>query len=393
MSCSMTSQPRPSAYANATTAFGESAKVNPALPSPQLPMLCPMPTMRSKPASNAAASVSPDFAGMRHRRDAGCPSIRQLQQRAGITRPEAPLNPHEEVLEAYGYQQLVDGLFALPQAGLNALRKLGDWLPQLQIGPRGCEARPLPTSSLDDLIDKFGTDVEHWISPAARNATDARGLLIVLGNPWKIPSLSKKLQSKLFGEFQEARGDQIYISTVDKFNNICGLYEEIFRLPKDSCRHLGTAPELMDQLESLGTRAGLVLEKRFDYIESHMPGALQRPVILKEARTIADYFHRWEPLLPATFRPGYDKLKRQYDELREQRDKLMKETYPRRNQYIADLLKSDMGSGWNMVVVEPAYLHDLRHKLSDEPCVFLMPKMITDAEPELSLHRTFRDEL
>lgn len=390
MSCSTTSHPCSSAYAKATSAFAEPAKVNPALPAPQLPPLYSIPTMRSKPVRGGSASVSPDFAAMRCRRGADLPSLRQLQQQRNVMDQREQGSLHEAVLEAYGYRQVAAGVFALSRAALDIFHTLAGFIPDIHVGPRGCAAASLPSRAmLDTLVHEFAADIECWISPAAKDSADSAGLLIVFGEDHFDPQI-RSLSARLMREFSPRRGDRFFMEGAERW--ICDEREQRYHVPSGSCRLLEKDSEVEEQFRLIEQRLDKSLMDCLDYLRHHVPGATMPPDV-DDDEAIQAYLKRWLLRLPSKARSGFDTLGQKYGDASRQYSQLLEDTSQQRDDIMADVLKRDIGPGWNFAIVGANHLHGLRDRLSTLPCLFMVPKAIVDKEPDLSLQERARDEL
>ncbi|MFY7955669.1 MAG: hypothetical protein ACOVN8_05870, partial [Burkholderiaceae bacterium] len=143
------------------------------------------PVLKSKPANYSVLPDQPDRAGMRERRDQAQMTLPELQRSHGVEPAE---NPHTEILEAYGYRQLMELVMDIPSMGAKALNAVGKAM-SFRIGPLGAEAAPVaskktPVSkklSIDEFVKKHVKDFEIWLSPSAKNSEDLRGMLVVIG--------------------------------------------------------------------------------------------------------------------------------------------------------------------------------------------------------------------
>ena len=94
------------------------------------------PIMKSKPARYSGLPDQPDRAGMRKQREQDQITLSKLQRSRGVEPPE---NPHTEILEAYGYRQLMELVMDIPSMGAKALNTVGNAM-SFRIGPPGADA-------------------------------------------------------------------------------------------------------------------------------------------------------------------------------------------------------------------------------------------------------------
>ena len=94
------------------------------------------PIMKSKPARFSGVPDQPDRAGMRERRDQDQTTLSELKRSRGVEPAE---NPHAEILEAYGYRQLMELVMDIPSMGAKALNAVGNAM-SFRIGPPGADA-------------------------------------------------------------------------------------------------------------------------------------------------------------------------------------------------------------------------------------------------------------
>lgn len=354
---------------------------------------CPMPKMRSICRS---AAVAPDFASMRRQRDAGSPRIRELQAMRGVTRTDpdedARADTHQQILEAYGYRQMTEALSGLSLLALERFCMLFGLMPDIRLGPRGCAAANTASvrrSDLDQLIQRMSADVEHWISPAAKQATDTRGLLLVFGEDHYDPAVHK-LSARLMREFKPDRGDRFFMEGAEDW--ICAEREPGYRVPAGSCRLL----EKDSPIEMEFNRRQAVLDQRTNaclaYLHAQVPGAVEPPPV-DDAIAVESYIKHWRSLLPADARPGFIALQKLHRQTYREFSHWFDEAMPKRDQIMADALGRDLGPGWNFAIVGARHLPGLRQRLAALPCVFMLPKLIAKREPGLSLRASARDEL
>jgi len=93
------------------------------------------PIMKSKPARFSGVPDQPDRAGMRERRDQDQTTLSELKRSRGVEPAE---NPHAEILEAYGYRQLMELVMDIPSMGAKALNAVGNAM-SFRIGPPGAD--------------------------------------------------------------------------------------------------------------------------------------------------------------------------------------------------------------------------------------------------------------
>ena len=80
------------------------------------------PSLKSKSAKCRDLPDQPDRVGMRKRCDQAQVTLSELQRSRGVEPPE---NPHTEILEAYGYRQLMELVMDIPSMGARALNAVG----------------------------------------------------------------------------------------------------------------------------------------------------------------------------------------------------------------------------------------------------------------------------
>ena len=344
----------------------------------------------NRPSIRSYAAVSPNFAGMRRRRDADLPSLRQLQEQQNVMGQREQDSPHEAVLEAYGYRQVAAGVFALSRNVLDIFRALAEYMPDIHVGPRGCAAASPPSRAmLDTLMHEFAADIECWISPAAKDSADSRGLLIVFGEDHYDPQI-RSLGARLMREFRPRRGDRFFMEGAERW--ICDEREHLYHVASGSCRLLEKDSEVEAQFRIREQRLDRCLMDCLDYLRRHVPGATAPPDV-DDDEAIEAYLKRWLPRLPSEARSGFDILKQKHGDARRQFSQWFEDTLPQRDELMANVLKRDIGPGWNFAIVGANHLHGLRARLSTLPCLFMLPRMIVDKEPGLSLRQQSKDEL
>ena len=392
MTCPLHHQSRTSSPVNGTLAAISLEDRTTGLPELMPPYGPSMPVMHSRRLVFGSAAIAPDFTAMRRHRDEDSISIRQLQALRGVEPSDqgqhGDEDTHQQLMEAYGYRQLTEGLFAALRFATSIPGWLAAAIPDIPLGPRVCAAAP-SRSALDSLLRGLASDVDYWISPAARDAADTRGLLIIFGEDHYDASVLR-LGMRLMRAFRAARGDRFFMEGTEDW--ICKERESLYRLRSGSCRLLEKDAGIDEQFRAIEVPLDRRLTDCLAYLATHVPGAPPPPGVNEEL-AVGAYFKRWLPRLPAAAREGFSVLKREYDHVRRAVSELLETTSAQRDQQMADVLKRDIGPGWNFAIVGANHLQGLRQRLVTLPSVFLVPRMLVATDPTLRLRAMDKDEL
>lgn len=368
--------PAPSAAAS-----GGGRAPTPAFASPAA--LLP-PVMRNR-APRCGGLGPPDYAGMRERRAQSGMTVRALQRQHGVV-PDRTRVPDRPADDAWAVLAS-----SLPTIGRRMLQTLTDaWTAE--VGPSGCAAAPVrhPLPTPDSFRNKFSPDFEIWMTPAARHATDMKGMIILLGENHYDPDIQALIARVMF-ECRPARGDRFFIE--GGVEQVCKERGEEYGLRFDDCRLLEKNSAVYDAANRKLERALQALESCVTYLYEHVPSS-RGELRARNFLMLTQFIDRFNDQLPRAAIPRFNAL---VDIANVAIDEMKEATVQggaARDRQMATVLRADrVPNALNFAVVGSGHLPGLREQLHDLPCVLMQPKRMVTAGEAKSLEEAFRTEL
>ncbi len=352
------------------------------------------PVLKSKPANYSVLPDQPDRTGMRERRDQAQMTLLELQRSRGVEPAE---NPHTEILEAYGYRQLMELVMGIPSMGAKALNAVGKAM-SFRIGPLGAEAAPVASKktlvskklSIDEFVKKHVKDFEIWLSPSAKNSEDLRGMLVVIGEIHHDRSVQSSIKKVMLG-FSRTQGDRLFTEGGDEV--LCQQREQELEMEFSDCRILEKDSTAYGYLLKLVEELDLRLIDCVSYIKEHIPSA-QQDFEVESTFHYVDFIKRYASQLPSHamlgFYPLYAKAEAADVRATKEGDRLMEE---RNLDMVNRMLNNLTGAGVNYLIVGADHLKGIREQVKHRRCIFILPRSIVEHNPSKSIKLDLKSEL
>ena len=352
------------------------------------------PGLKSKPAKLCGFPDQPDRVGMRERCDQAQMTLSELQRSRGVEPPE---NPHTEILEAYGYRQLMELVMDIPSMGAKALNAVGKAM-SFRIGPLGAEAAPVVSKktsfskklSIDEFVKKHVKDFEIWLSPSAKDSEGLRGMLVVIGEIHHDISIQTIIKKVMLG-FSRTQGDRLFTEGGDEV--LCQQREKELKMEFGDCRILEKDSTAYGYLIKLVEELDLRLIDCVSYIKEHIPSA-QQDFEVESTFHYIDFIKRYASQLSSHAMPGFYPLyaKAEAADIRatKEGERLMDE---RNLDMVNRMLNNLTEVGVNYLIVGADHLKGMREQVKHRRCIFMLPRSIVEHNPSKSIIVDFKSEL
>ena len=363
-----------------STTSTDAARVSPPSIHHQLFAATNPPVMRSRAAHHHGLPDQPDRAGMRKRRAQFEMTVCKLQRSRGV---EQASNSHAEVLEAYGYRQLAQWVMDMPANVMNAVQSMNEALGDavsFRIGPPGAQAAPSPRNppSVDDFMKKFSADFEIRLNPAARNAADMRGMIIVIGEEHIDPLIQTSI-NKVMLDFSRIRSDRLFLEGHDE--RVCEKRVKQYQMQRNDCDLLEKNSEDCENLNDIRKALNHHMRDSVNYIKKHVASA-RESVCKQNALAYYSFINQHLRNLPASKLAGYVDLQRKVRETEAQFNNAIFETLPRRDQQMADYLRSRRSeTGLNYMIMGSGHVTGVTQRLKDLPLIMMVPRALVKDLP------------
>jgi hypothetical protein len=338
------------------------------------------PVMRSRVAHHHGMPDQPDRAGMRERRAQSEMTVSKLQRSRGV---EPVRNSHAEVLEAYGYRQLAQWVMDMPANVMHAVQAMNEALGDavsFHIGPLGAQAAPARSNppSVNDFMKKFSADFEIRLNPAARNAVDMRGMIIVIGEEHIDPLIQTSI-NKVMLDFNRIRGDRLFLEGHDE--RVCEKRVKQYQMQGNDCDLLEKNSEDCETLNDITKVLNHHMRDSVNYIKKHVASA-RESVCKQNALAYYHFIDQHLRNLPASKLAGYVDLQRKVRETEVQFNNAIFETLPRRDQQMADYLRSRRSeTGLNYMIMGSGHVTGVTKRLKDLPLIMMVPRALVKDLP------------
>lgn len=338
------------------------------------------PVMRSRVAHHHGMPDQPGRAGMRERRAQSEMTVRALQRSRGV---EPATNSHAEVLEAYGYRQLAQWVMDMPANVMHAVQAMNEALGDavsFHIGPLGAQAAPARSNppSVNDFMKKFSADFEIRLNPAARNAADMRGMIIVIGEEHIDPLIQASI-NKVMLDFSRIRSDRLFLEGHDE--RVCEKRVKQYQMQRNDCDLLEKNSEDCEILIDITKVLNQHMRNSVNYIKKHVASA-RESVCKQNALAYYNFINQHLRNLPASKLAGYVDLQRKVRETEVQFNNAIFETLPRRDQQMADYLRSRRSeTGLNYMIMGSGHVTGVTKLLKDLPLIMMMPRALVKDLP------------
>jgi hypothetical protein len=336
--------------------------------------------MRSRVAHHHGLPDQPDRAGMRERRAHFEMTVRALQRSRGV---EPATNSHAQVLEAYGYRQLAQWVVDMPANVMTALQAMNEALSDVvsfHIGPPGAQAAQSPRNprSVDDFMKKFSENFKFSLSPAARNAADMRGMVIIIGEDHHDPSIQALVKEVMF-EFRRIRGDRFFLES--DHEELREERVEQYQMQRDDCELLEKNSVASKELEVFEYEAYHYLRDCVSYLKKHIASA-QEDLCEETVHGCLGFIEKYEKKLPASKLAAYGDLQTKAREINARYLDEVVKTIPRRDQQMADYARARRSeTGLNFMVVGATHATGIGNHLADLPVMLMVPRVLLKQVP------------
>ncbi len=358
---------------------------------PALSVPAQLPVMRSKPAPFRGFPDQPDRTGMRERRLQSEITVGELQRRLGIDKEPSR---HEQIMEAYGYQQMAELIGYLLTQGVRALQTLAT-AADFELGPRACAAAPVNgrPQTVDAFLGKFSRDFEFWVSPSARRAADMKGMIIVLGEDHYDHAIQKVITQVMLS-FRRARGDRFFLEGDDPRG--CAERIRKYVMEPDDCEFLEKDSTAFAALRKQQDAVVQKLNSCAKFIRQHAP-AVRHESCDGNIVALTEFVRRHASKLHLSVRSEFQRMVIESNDLLEGLETMLPQFRSVRDRQMAAVLRQapppQGQAGQTFAVVGYAHLHALREYLQDLPCIVMLPKQIVERSPEFSLRSKPKQEL
>jgi hypothetical protein len=333
----------------------------------------------------------PDFAGMRARCEASQPRLRDLQRSLGVASIR-DASQHEQVLAAYGFDELAKLLFELARGAGSLMRAAAHSLARQQIGPIMCAAATIPLLTPSRFGDRYNKDFQVWLNPAARQATDMKGAFIVLLEHHYDPEVRRSV-SQVMREFRRERGDRFFLE--GNRDDVCAEREDRHDLEMDDCRLLESGSAEVTRLQHLQEAAHGALKSCVDLVLRHVSASrADQPGGNPWAHE--KFLTQYAGQLPQALQAEYQRLRGKVYRADEKLQALGDELKPVRDAHMTELaVKERSLGGWNFVSVGSDHLEGLIKGFANHTAIFMVPRcLLKGADLKLrSVLASLRDEL
>jgi hypothetical protein len=338
------------------------------------------PVMRSRVAHHHGLPDQPDRAGMRKRRAQFEMTVRVLQRSRGV---EPATNSHAEVLEAYGYRQLAQWVMDMPANVMTAVQAMNEALGDavsFHIGPPGAQAAPARSNppSVNDFMKKFSENFKFRLSPAARNAADMRGMIVLIGENHYDPSIQALVKEVMF-EFRRIRGDRFFKEGGSE--QLCEKRVEQYQMQPNDCELLEKNSVAFKELNVIREKLDRYLRYSVSYLKKHVASA-REDFRAQTVLAYLDFINKHEKKLPASRVAAFGYLQRKVREIKAQFDNAAVESLSRRDQQMADYARARRSeTGLNFMVVGATHATGIGNHLADMPVMLMVPRVMIQQEP------------
>jgi hypothetical protein len=214
-------------------------------PSPSTPLLHQLhtsiqpPILKNKPAQYAGLPDQSDRASMRERRDQSQMTLSELQRSRGVEPAE---NPHTEILEAYGYRQLMELMMRIPSLGVKAINLMGNTI-SARIGLPGADAALVSPEreSPEAFARKHNGAFRVSLNKLAKSRQDMFGAIVLVVESYS-DKTSRQSMLTVVSDYKKQPNKQFFLE--GGLNDICKSRADLYGLELSECRlmkkgHLG----------------------------------------------------------------------------------------------------------------------------------------------------------
>lgn len=364
-------------YAKSTSFTPTNSKLNQAaspslksaLPTPLIHQLhagIQQPLLKNKPAKHPGLPDQPDRASMRKRRDQDQMPLCDLQRSRGIEPPE---NPHTALLEAYGYQQLMQLVFDIPSIGAKAIGAVSNAI-SFRIGPPGADAASVSAErqSTDAFARKHNGVFRVTLNKLAKSRQDMSGVtVLVVESP--ADKTSQRNVAAVLSDYKKQSSKRFFIE--GGLEDICKSRADIYGLNLSECQLMEKGSSRFSTMEKADKKVYVNLVGCLAEMQTFVPALGHEPTPDSTAAA-HDLFVRYIPKISAADRRKiYGRLKAVTVAMQDF-TKLATQTNAERAKDMAKFIRENRSTdGVNYVLISKGQEEYLPGILTDLPCIVL----------------------
>lgn len=387
--------PNSSSFPFTDPGFAQDALPNPGS-TPTTPLLHQLhadikqPTLKSKPVKYLGLPDQPNRAGMREQREQDQMTLSKLQRRRGVEPPE---NPHTEILEAYGYRQLMELVMDIPSMGARALNAVGNAM-SFRIGPPGADAASASSErqSPETFSRKHKGVFRVSLNQLAKSRQDMSGVIVLVVEAFS-DKASRRNVAAVLRDYKKQPSNQFFLEggTAD----ICKSRSEIYGIELSACQLMEKGSSRFQELDKADQKIYVNLLACLKQMKTFIPelGSEPMPETTAEGQVL---LVRYLDKLPAGGREKiHSRFKAVADAMEEFTGKATQTNAERAKDMANFIRKNRSTDGVNYVVIAKGQEEYLPKLLSDLPCITLgsLPESIDRQRVELKSSKEQKQEL
>ena len=387
--------PKSSSFPFTDPGFAQDALPNPGS-TPTTPLLHQLhadikqPTLKSKPVKYLGLPDQPNRAGMREQREQDQMTLSKLQRSRGVEPPE---NPHTEILEAYGYRQLMELVMDIPSMGARALNAVGNAM-SFRIGPPGADAASASSEwqSPETFSRKHKGAYRVSLNRLAKSRQDMSGVIVLVVEAFS-DKASRRNVAAVLRDYKKQPSNQFFLEggTAD----ICKSRSEIYGIELSACQLMEKGSSRFQELDKADQKIYVNLLACLKQMKTFIPelGSEPMPETTAEGQVL---LVRYLDKLPAGGREKiHSRFKAVADAMEEFTSKATQTNAERAKDMANFIRKNRSTDGVNYVVIAKGQEEYLPKLLSDLPCITLgsLPESVDRQRVELKSSKEQKQEL
>jgi hypothetical protein len=348
------------------------------------------PIMKSKPARFSGVPDQPDRAGMRERRDQDQTTLSELKRSRGVEPAE---NPHAEILEAYGYRQLMELVMDIPSMGAKALNAVGNAM-SFRIGPPGADAASASSErqSPETFSRKHKGVFRVSLNQLAKSRQDMSGVTVLVVEAFS-DKASRRNVAAVLRDYKKQPSNQFFLEggTAD----ICKSRSEIYGIEISACQLMEKGSSRFSELDKADQKIYVNLLACLRQMKTLIPelGSEPAPETTAEGQAL---LLRYLDKLPAGGREKiHSRFKAVADAMEAFTSKATQNNAERAKDMANFIRKNRSTEGVNYVVISKGQEEYLPKLISDLPCITLgsLPESVDRQRVELKSSKEQKQEL
>ena len=348
------------------------------------------PILKRKPARYSGLPDQPDRAGTRERRDQDQMTLSNLQRSRGIEPAE---NPHTEILEAYGYRQLIELVMDIPSMSAKALNVVGNVM-SFRIGPPGADAASVSSErqSPETFSRKHKAAFRVSLNQLAKSRQDMSGVIVLIVEAYS-DKASRRNVAAVLRDYKKQPSNRFFLEGGTA--SICKSRSEIYGIEISACQLMEKGSSRFQDVDKADMKIYINLLDCLKQMKTFIPelGNEPTPEATEEARVL---LLRYLDKLPAAGREKiYSRFKAVADSMEEFTSKATHTLADRAQDMASFIRKKRSTDGVNYVVISKGQEEYLPKLLSDLPCITLgsLPGSVDGQYVELKSSKAQKQEL